>query len=919
MKSSAAAADDEQGGTPPPPHDDMDAHGLVGDAVDSALAAHALMGSAHHAAATATAAAPSHADGGYEQHHARTYSYGPAPTGHAPPPPPPQPYRYHGDYQAYDSASGGYGYGHPPPPPPHYHHHGHHGGFGGPSRSQQATTAYDYYDKPYPSPPKYHYQGASYECDVPPGGHHGYGPPPTPGPPPHAYHRGHPLPPPTATPGDGARGSDPSGGYDAYSHNYTSQQQYHQRHLHSSAYAMHATMGSSAEYGSVPRYGSPHDRDSSAPAAMGGTTAHAEDFRQVTPRTSEMDDEASASTANTSARSVGAVGVQQKEGGDEGRRAGEGDQSSLSPSTTTYPTSRAAAASNVAVAKTPAANKSGNSRGRKEDKSPEEMSAAEALITTAQRRYPPSHPGIYSQYMYYPHGGGPPPPPPHGLYHPFPPPPPPGALATAAGVGVGASSPMQPPQTFPSHRDLPSPSAVATAVVAASKEIAAGDETVGTGDGTTPTTTPARKRAKGEEDVVGVLLEMKTSSAEKKAQQQEQLPAQTAMSQGNTGPSSEPAEPISTIDPKEWARLLPLRLSTPKDSLHLNRLHCFVRSTLLELFVMPVGKSIDSNLQGQQYQLGEIRHHSVALAPHCARPPPANSNSTNRYPHLPFPPGVYPHGPPPHGPLPPPPPHMMAPAAALTQVKARTGAGSDDAPTVSPHANPTTAPTPGPPAPDAAIRPAPGSTSTIAKPPAPSTFLRVGFRCVFCAMTQRQQAERAARHGGRAPPLRGIAPMGTFYPKNVSDIYNLASRFQRIHLKECRYVPPTIRKQIDDIKKNDKSRGRKDYWAKSAKTIGLVDDEKGRGIRFIPPNAFQQKDPATMPSTSTGPSSSSSAAAAAAAGSGATQRKALPPYMGTTNTTGTSSMSQGRSSAATEPAAMKAAATDGDDNGVCVA
>jgi hypothetical protein len=133
--------------------------------------------------------------------------------------------------------------------------------------------------------------------------------------------------------------------------------------------------------------------------------------------------------------------------------------------------------------------------------------------------------------------------------------------------------------------------------------------------------------------------------------------------------------------------------------------------------------------------------------------------------------------------------------------------------------------------------------------------------------------------------------MGTFYPKNVSEIYNLVSRFQRIHFKECRYVPPTIRKQIDDIKKNDKSRGRKDYWAKSAKTIGLVDDEKGRGIRFIPPNAFQQKDPG-------------------GAGGGATQRKAIPPYMGTKDATGTSSMSRGRSSAATEPAAMKAATTD---------
>mmetsp|Transcript_8866 Transcript_8866/g.24983 ORF Transcript_8866/g.24983 Transcript_8866/m.24983 type:complete len:221 (+) Transcript_8866:643-1305(+) len=214
----------------------------------------------------------------------------------------------------------------------------------------------------------------------------------------------------------------------------------------------------------------------------------------------------------------------------------------------------------------------------------------------------------------------------------------------------------------------------------------------------------------------------------------------------------------------------------------------------------------------------------------------------------------------------------MAPPAAMTQGKVNTSA---------------------------AIRPAPFGTSTATKPPPSSTFLRVGFRCVFCVKAQREQAERAARHGGRAPPMRGIAPMGTFYPKNVAEIYTLVARFQRLHFKECRYIPPTIRREFDDHRKNDKSRGRKEYWAKSAKAIGLVDDEKkGRGIRFIPPNAFQQKDPAKKPLSSTGPSLSG----AGGGSSSATKGNPVP-------------QPKGGSSAATEPAPMKDSATADDDAG----
>ena len=70
----------------------------------------------------------------------------------------------------------------------------------------------------------------------------------------------------------------------------------------------------------------------------------------------------------------------------------------------------------------------------------------------------------------------------------------------------------------------------------------------------------------------------------------------------------------------------------------------------------------------------------------------------------------------------------------------------------------------------------------------------------------------------------------------------MVSRFQRIHFKECRFVPPTIRKQFNDHKESDKSRGRREYWIKSAKAIGLVDDKNGRGIRFVPPNAFERSE-----------------------------------------------------------------------------
>lgn len=603
-------------------------------------------------------------------------------------------------------------------------------------------------------------------------------------------------------------------------------------------------------YGPPRQYGSSRVGDSSAAAARMTGTAHVEDFRQVTPRTSDMDDGASASTANTGARSVepaaGATTRSTTTKGGAGER--KGADSSSSPATSRAVTNNgphAARKTLEGAAKTPATSNIGTARGSKKDKSPEELSAAEALITTANQRHayhrPTSgHPGPpYTQYYPYYGGRALPPPPPHGSYNSVLPLPPQTPGAHTAGAGVSQPQPTN--QNLPSDRDLPSPSAVAAAVVAASKEIAAGGRSAApaspekasrpdlleAGDAMS---TPARKKAtKGggaEDDVVGALLEMKTSSAEKKKEQQQTSPG------GEGGGTNEGTDaPVPTIDPAEWAKLLPLRLSTPKDELHLNRLHCFIRSTLLELFVMPVGKSTDTNLQGQQYQAGEIRYHSVALAHRRPRPP--HPPPPYRHPRFAIPPG------PPHHVPPPPPAQMMAAQAPLAQGQQRPISAVGDG-------APSKAPIPAPPGSPV------GNTAASKKMAPPSSFLRVGLRCVFCVRAQREQAEQAAQRGGRPPPRNlGSAPMGTMYPKNLAEIYNLVSRFQRIHFKECRFVPPTIRKQFDDHKESDKSRGKREYWIKSAKAIGLVDDKNGRGIRFIPPNAFQQSEPTAKPSSTT--------------------------------------------------------------------
>jgi hypothetical protein len=106
-----------------------------------------------------------------------------------------------------------------------------------------------------------------------------------------------------------------------------------------------------------------------------------------------------------------------------------------------------------------------------------------------------------------------------------------------------------------------------------------------------------------------------------------------------------------------------------------------------------------------------------------------------------------------------------------------------------------------------------------------SALGRVGLRCVHCAQ------ERKRLKVGE----RNEAPMAVFYPKCVSEIYRLITSWQRCHLRKCRNLPPNVREQWDELRQEDRSRGKTAYWVTSATQLGLVDcQSKGRGVRFSP-------------------------------------------------------------------------------------
>eukprot|EP00521_Asterionellopsis_glacialis_P008934 CAMPEP_0195285696 /NCGR_PEP_ID=MMETSP0707-20130614/3434_1 /TAXON_ID=33640 /ORGANISM="Asterionellopsis glacialis, Strain CCMP134" /LENGTH=445 /DNA_ID=CAMNT_0040345227 /DNA_START=1 /DNA_END=1338 /DNA_ORIENTATION=- len=270
----------------------------------------------------------------------------------------------------------------------------------------------------------------------------------------------------------------------------------------------------------------------------------------------------------------------------------------------------------------------------------------------------------------------------------------------------------------------------------------------------------------GLRDAASILLGMKLEPSPKSSdssllsspfQQHESIPGVQLIDSANT----EDTENEDDI-PVEY----PTRLALPEDGSKLNSMHCFLRSELLELFVLENTKSSTSKAGNNK----SSPTAAVDASPQC---PPAKQRSTAT----------------------------------------------------------------------------------------PSASGRVGLRCVHCAFARQArrtaQQKRQQEQGGATVPKafdpqflqNSEAPMAVFYPKSISELYRLVTSWQRVHLRKCKNLPPSVRETYQSIRETDKTRGKTHYWTTSAAKLGLIDcPSKAGGIRFY--SRKNNSDTANSPNNS---------------------------------------------------------------------
>lgn len=104
------------------------------------------------------------------------------------------------------------------------------------------------------------------------------------------------------------------------------------------------------------------------------------------------------------------------------------------------------------------------------------------------------------------------------------------------------------------------------------------------------------------------------------------------------------------------------------------------------------------------------------------------------------------------------------------------------------------------------------------------TLHQVGIRCHFCAHR----------------PVEDRAVAAISFPTSVSGIYESVKRWQRVHLDVCEDIPTDVQENIARLATaNIWIPTTRQYWADSARALGMVDTEDG--IRFaVDPNMKQK-------------------------------------------------------------------------------
>jgi len=92
---------------------------------------------------------------------------------------------------------------------------------------------------------------------------------------------------------------------------------------------------------------------------------------------------------------------------------------------------------------------------------------------------------------------------------------------------------------------------------------------------------------------------------------------------------------------------------------------------------------------------------------------------------------------------------------------------------------------------------------------------QVGIRCCFCSHRSKEEAQMAA----------------VSYPLSVAGIYESVKRWQKVHLELCDDVPRDVKVKLQELSTNNAwIPTTRQYWADSARSLGMVDTEDG--IRF---------------------------------------------------------------------------------------
>ena len=85
-------------------------------------------------------------------------------------------------------------------------------------------------------------------------------------------------------------------------------------------------------------------------------------------------------------------------------------------------------------------------------------------------------------------------------------------------------------------------------------------------------------------------------------------------------------------------------------------------------------------------------------------------------------------------------------------------------------------------------------------------------------------------------PLRARGRGAVYYPTRLQGIYQAAQNMASTHLcKSCQAISPVLKQELCRLReRRDNASGGKQYWAKGAQVVGVVENEDGSGLSFRP-------------------------------------------------------------------------------------